>query len=145
MTCIFLGKMQASSKTAGNTLLWPRATLAIMKAGGFAAVFGGRVPHGSKAAQNIHFGKNCINMRKKVYPKAKLQRLRLQAAELMLWGSLALSLMVLCGILHLIEGEAVLTAAEAAYYGAMLEYPVAALAIATVTTLLLSYAAKRGT
>ena len=82
-------------------------------------------------------------MRKKVYPKKRLQRLRLQAAERMLWGALTLSLLTLCGILHLIEGEAVLTAAEAAYYGAMLEYPVAALAIATVTTLLLRYAAKR--
>lgn len=82
-------------------------------------------------------------MRKKEYKKAVLRRWRARAADLMLWISLPLVLLVLCGILFLVQQESVLTAAEAAYYGALLEYPMAGIAIATVTALLLRYHHKK--
>ncbi|MBE6580992.1 MAG: hypothetical protein E7650_05180 [Ruminococcaceae bacterium] len=78
-------------------------------------------------------------MRKKEYMAAWRRRWRARAPELMLWISLPLVLLVLCGILFLVQREGVLTVAEAAYYGALLEYPAAGITIATVTALLLRY------
>lgn len=84
-------------------------------------------------------------MRKKVYQSPRFRHLRAYAAEIMLWISLPLVLLVLCGILFLVQGEGTLHVAKAAYYGALLEYPTAGIAIATVTALLLRYDHKKHT
>ena len=84
-------------------------------------------------------------MRKKEYIAAWRRRWRTRAPELMLWLSLPLILFVLCGILQLVQREEVLTAAKAAYYGGLLEYPAAGIAITTVTALLLRYHTKKRT
>lgn len=89
-------------------------------------------------SKNIHFGGFCMNMKKN-----ECKRRRTDPVRVLLLCTLPPIVLCLLGILYLVEQHAPLTRAAAAYYGSMLEYPMAALMISAVSVTLADLVRRR--
>ena len=83
-------------------------------------------------------------MRKNEYSTSAVKKGLSRACLLVLQHGMALITLSLVGIAYLLLSEGTLTYADAAYYGGMIEYALAAIALLTAGAYLLEYVARKG-